>query len=244
MKLIIFKQIDYRDNDLIVNAINEHDQKVSFLIKGAKKPTSKSMAYTNLANIYEFVDDPKGKEGIQRFTGGELIRSNHRIMNSLLKIACLNCVLELVDRLYQEEAYYPGFFAKLAQVIEWIDKDEHELLALGLFWAYACELLGIKPQVDGCVICASSKVVALAVDEGGFVCQKHHRSTDILALDIEGLRTFRYLNKASLQDYDKLKALTIDQPCLHGFNRFFQLHAAIKLNSYEFLESIIKSAIN
>lgn len=245
MRLILFKQIDYKDNDLIVNGLDENDQRVSFLIRGAKKAGSKSAAYCVLGNIYDFIFDAEDNRQIHRFKGGDLVKSHHHILDSLLKIAVFNCLLELVEKLCQDdEMVFPGLYMNFSKALQFLDQDDHELLVLGLFMAYACEVLGIKPQVDGCVCCDEDKIVALNVEQGGFVCQKHHQQDDKLYQDVESLRMFRYLNKASLANYESLRPLDVDISCLHCLKQFLKVHGAINLNSYEFLLSITKSAIN
>lgn len=245
MRLILFKQVDYRDNDLIVNGLDENDRRVSFLIRGAKKAGSKSAAYSVLGNIYDFICDDEDYHQMHRFKGGDLVKSNHHIMDSLLKIAVFNCLLELVEKLCQDdEITFHGLYKNFSKALQLLDQDDHELLVLGLFMAYACEMLGIKPQVDGCVCCGENRIVALNIEEGGFVCQKHHHQNDELYHDVEALKTFRYLNKAEFANYESLRSLDLDFLCLHCLRKFLKQHGAINLSSYDFLLSIAKSAIN
>lgn len=245
MRLILFKQVDYRDNDLIVNGINENNQRISFLIKGAKKPNSKSAAYCILGNEYNYICDQEDIIKMHKFKGGELLKSHHHILDSLLKIACFNCLLELTDKLCKEdEIITDGLYKNLAKALDLLEKDAHELLVLALFMAYACEQLGIKPAVDKCVECDSDKIVALSVEKGGFICQNHHESNDQLYKNIELLKQFRYINKASFENYEQLCYLDVSLLVINCFNNFLNIHGAINLNSYEFLTTIVKSAIN
>ena len=239
MKLILFKQIDYRDNDLIVNGINEDDQRVSFLIKGAKKSNSKSIAYCTLGNEYNYICDDEDITRMHRFKGGELVKSHHHILDSLLKIACFNCLLELSDKLCKEdEIITDGLYINLNKALDLLEKESHELLVLALFMAFACDKLGIKPMVDKCVECDNSKIVGLSIDKGGFVCQNHHESNDKLYKNIEVLKQFRYINKASFNNFEQLCNLVIDFSIINCFNSFLNIHGAITLNSYEFLTTI------
>ena len=139
-----------------------------------------------------------------------------------------------------EEVSYEHLYTLLSFCLDKLNNDDHEFVTLALFMCLIYKELGIEPAVDGCVVCDSKYINALDIKNGGFVCSDHHQGMLYYHNDINSLRKFRYLNKAMLNDHDKLaKIIEVDIKDIEILVNFLQLHSGIKLNSFEFLESII-----
>lgn len=239
IEAIVFKQIEYRENDFIISLLTSDNKRFSLCLKGAKKPNNKSYVYGIIGNTYEYSikDD---NSSFVNFIAGSIVTSRNKITNSLVKIAIMNMMMEIIDKLTMEEVSYEHLYTLLSFCLDKLNNDDHEFITLALFICLIYKELGIEPAVDGCVVCDNKHINALDIKNGGFVCSDHHQGMLYYHNDINSLRKFRYLNKAMLNDHDKLaKIIEVDIKDIEILVNFLQLHSGIKLNSFEFLESII-----
>lgn len=238
IEAIVYKQSDYRDNDLIVHCITKDNSLVSLILTGAKKPNSKTINYGMLGNTYDYEIAYHDHKSIYRYRSGSLVKARNHLLCDLKTIALCNCILELVDKTINNN-HDIDIYDDLKRALDLLNNKEDGYLILALFITKVLGVLGINPYVDGCVICQDTKVVGLSVEDGGFVCKNHLKYEHLFKKDRQKLQKFRYLQKASFVNFDILKELIIvDKEDIDILLRFLNLHGQIKINSYHFLENI------
>lgn len=238
IEAIVYKQSDYRDNDLIIHCLSSDDKKFSLILTGAKKPNSKTINYGILGNTYDYELDFQDSKSIYRYRSGSLIKARYNLLKDLKTIAYANCILELVDKVLANNDEFL-LYEDTKTALNLLNNQEDGNLVLALFISKVLMMLGISPFVDGCVICQDTNVMGLSVYDGGFVCQRHLKHDHVFIKDRQRLQKFRYLQKASYANYQVLKELiVVDSRDVDVLVSFLHRHGLINLNSYKFLQDI------
>lgn len=172
MKIIVLSKTDYRENDVIINAISEEEE-ISFLVRGARNPTSpfKWLNTTLTEADVEFVSPNKYKHPVLK--RASLLSSPLSRELSLDKIISISLVGEAVIKMLDENERYCCYqdlisFSKTLQT----EESDSYLLVL-TFLAKAMKIAGFLPEINGCVHCGrKDQIVAFSFSDGGMVCEK------------------------------------------------------------------------
>lgn len=232
---VILKQQDYRENDALLTVYTYELGKLSFVAKGIRKMSSKNafacMPFTECEIIY----DHKDGSLIQTLHQASILSSHRKIREDFKKNCYASIVCEIIDKIAEEGERDEIMEESLKKTLDLLDRESHDNLICGLFIAQMLKVIGIEPQVDECVLCGHSKVVGIALQEGGFVCERCASQTESLKMPVSTLRQFRLLNKASMGHADVLmryEPFTEDLVSL--MVNFLCYHSGIRLNSWEF----------
>ncbi len=216
---------DYQENDALVNVLSKDYGPLTLIVKGMRKPTSKNRLFP--LNVYEFFIDYKN--GKDLYTGRQfrLVKSYFN-EEKLTTLSYKNIFLEacLKSRHLENNLYDEVIFVL----------EHPDFCAGSLFFAALSQSFGIKPYVDGCVICNQQKVVGLSRQKGGFVCLNHAQSKD--REEPKYLRKFRLINKGRYTDYDILKTYDYDDYDFRMIVDFFTFNSGMELKSYEFYKTL------
>ena len=211
---------DYRENDIMANVLTDDYGFLTIIMKGAKKITSNNRLFP--LNLYELIIDYKDHKTLYQARQIKILKSFYD--EDFVKMAFKNIIIDvclksqhLENNLYNE-------------VIFCLSKDN--FLAYSIFLSHLCRHFGIKPYVDGCVICDDTKVIALDNRSGGFVCAKHCQTK--IGHEVKRLRKFRIINKADYQNYDCLKVDDYDFDDFKLVLEFFLENSGLQLKSYNF----------
>ncbi len=220
VKGLVLSQMDYRENDNLIQIITKEYGHMSLITRGSKKINSLNKIFP--MTIYEFIIDYNSNKDIFLSHGKTLIKTYYN--DDLKKLSFKNIFLEATLKVKTLDV---NIYDDLLFCLE------HANYTSGcLFFKYLAYYQGISPYVDGCVICDKSKIIRLDNEKGGFVCAEHSllKEND----NIERLRKFRILNKAGYKQYDKLLAYEYDFSDFKMMIDFFIINSGIHLNSYDF----------
>lgn len=232
---IVLKQMDYRDNDLIISVLFKDLGKYSLIARGVKKPNSKnSFAISPYINS-EFIFDFKENKNIFNIKNASLVKIRKNISKDILKMAYSALLCQIVDIVSIEDE---DAFELLDFSLDRINDDNHDILICCLFVAQYLKKLGLAPYVDGCVVDDNASIKGISISEGGFICTNHN--IELYDIDIEGLKKFRIINKANLDNYEILKGIdTYNYKDLYLLMDFLEFHTQINFKSYNFLKTFI-----
>ena len=233
-KGIILNNSDYRDNDMLCHILFREYGLLTFVVKGAKKITSKN-AFCCIKGTYsEITFDYKENHKMFSIHRADYIESYY-YDDDLLKLTMLNLILEIG----QSVAKDPDVVAELYDLIinTLVATKTYDMLhVLSLYVAKIMKLIGVEPYVDGCVICNEPKVVAISKEKGGFLCLNH--AMNLPKNDVATLKKFRLINKMDFKHLDLLKDLDFnEQDCLILLD-FLTYNSVVSTKSYRFLKSL------
>ncbi|MDI9540474.1 MAG: DNA repair protein RecO [Bacillota bacterium] len=205
IKGIVINSIEYKENDAIITILTNEFGKVALYVKGYKKITSKNVYATQLFDYSNFLFDYKPDKSIQILKSANLIKQFSDIKTDYEKISIASVICEIANAV--EEDIYKLVFETLKK----LDDSDQIYLVLNVFLVTMLNILGIAPFVDGCVNCGrTNDIESISTIEGGFLCCYCNREFNEETFDVEILRNFRIINKASFDVFDKLIPLKLN----------------------------------
>ncbi|MGN1398806.1 MAG: DNA repair protein RecO [Erysipelotrichaceae bacterium] len=231
---IVVNQIDYKENDQIITVVSKDYGKLSLYVKGFKKINSKNSSACQLLDYSSFLLDYYPHKNIQILKSASLIEQYQSIKQDYQKIAISSLMCEI-----SSQTDNANDFAVLKQSLDLLTATEQPYLVLNLFLAQHLRQLGIAPYVDGCVICnRNNRIETISINDGGFLCSDCN-DNQIEKISLDFLKKFRYINKATLDKYDKLLQLDLDDFKLTDMLVDIMVnYSGISLKSYRLLTNI------
>ena len=227
---IVLSISEYRENDLLLNCLCKEAGFISIVARSARKMTSHSHFYEG--NIYEFIIDLKDDKTIYTAHGNKLLNSYYDL-NNLKLMSFKNIIFEIT--LKSKEFYETDMFDNLYVFLNSLNENNMYLLG-SLYVSYMSYIHGIKPSVDGCVICGNKKIYSVSNAKGGFICRDHLNGEKIMESEV--LKKFRLINKANFNNYDLIKDVEYRKEDFKLNMDFFIFNSEIKLRTYEFYNSM------
>lgn len=218
MKIIVISKTDYKEKDVIINAISE-DGPISFKVRSGQVPNTAFYWVNNplcIAEV-EYVENVRYIHQILK--SASLLYSPLNKDNSYSRLLSINLVMEVMNKMVQEDERHLLF--KDIENYLYATKDMSNFyLAELLFLAKAIKVAGSEPEVNCCVLCGGlEKMVAFSFSEGGFICKKCLEPDMILDLNKDQMLLVRSLFKA-----DSFEKLPVDKIPLENikviFNKF------------------------
>ncbi len=239
---LVIKQLEYKENDLILTILSKTDGLISVLAKGVKKMNSKNSygcaLYTNGIYQIEFNEH----KSLHLLLTANCVDSNRYIKENLEKTLILAVCTELLESTIKSDLGQNNKGIELyIELIAKLRYSNHDLLSLVLYIANMLQVLGVSPVVDECIMCSSKKISTVSVIEGGFVCQNCANHLSHSQYDIDFLRVFRKINKATFEHYDHFSSedkISIQHVELEL--DFLYEYTGIKIKNFELLLSLFK----
>ena len=170
---IIIKTKDYGETHKIITIFSKKIGKFSAIARGAKKPKSRMAAVTQ-PFIYGqfFVYLNKGLSNVQQ---GEIIESFRPIREDIIKTAYIAYLMELTDKLLDEQTPYLEIYTQLMKTMEWISENEDVDIPIMMYEMKLYRAGGFAPTVHICTNCGGKNApYTFSMIEGGLLCSKCH----------------------------------------------------------------------
>ena len=233
---VVLKQSDYKENDMILHVYTKDYGKISFIAKGVRKLTSKNARAVSPMMVSEF--SLNLKKGLSSLIKATPIHYLRHIKESIESEIVGNYILEYFYRYVEENDPDEDVYKQLIKCLEALDHGYSPFLVYCLFQVFILEHNGISIDVDGCVLCGSSRVVSVSISEGGFVCEQHNQSNIIYPKEL--LKGFRHLHKLTI---DNIDSLHIEESYLKEIMKIHETYiyeyCGIVLKSSTFIKQIV-----
>ncbi len=231
----IIKTTDSGENDEIIHFYTADYGQLSFYAKGIKKISSKNAYACQLFDYSEFLFDYNDNRDMQLLKSATLKKEYMGIKSDYERLALGSVVLEIISSLNDE-----GFFDLLQTTLELLDREEEIYTVFSIFVVEVLNELGISPEVDSCVCCGdTTSIETISISDGGFLCHDCNRSTNLRPVTIEGLRSFRVINKASFAVFNKATGLGLNSYDLASkLIEFLIMHSGINLRSWRSVQGL------
>lgn len=208
-EVLILNQIDYKDNDAIINAISKEGEYYSFYARGIKKPTSKnasSLQVFLLSSITYFESQKEIKlikSALPKVSYYDNFKSYEEILIAHIVIEVVNDISKL--RIEADEKLFNLAIASLNNI-----NDIQLKLFLSSFLAQIMKLLGLSLVCDHCAVCKNQKINYISLIHGGFICHDCLKTNEKANYSLEVLKLFRLVNKAEYKDLIGLDFSAVD----------------------------------
>lgn len=141
------------------------------MARGAKKPTSRLASISQpFTYAYFLVQQGRGMGTLQQ---GEIIDSMRSIREDIFTTAYASFIMELTDKLIEDELPKPHLFALLQQALNAISEEyDPEAISLFVEWKLL-PTAGIYPVLHQCAHCgATDGEFAFSFAQIGFLCHR------------------------------------------------------------------------
>lgn len=233
----ILKQMDYQDSSSILTVLTKEYGKLSIVARGVKKMTSKNASKTLPFTLVEFLIDYKENHTMFTMQQATCIQMYKHMHMDLQKSTVASIMAEIVDDFVVEES--ASYYRMLFEAYEALEQDTHIETVLALFLVEEMKEFGIEADVDECVHCGKKQVVSISSEQGGFLCKDCATLFHSKIYELEDLKRFRLLCKASLKQYNTLIQYTkATMQDIHIFMQMITLHTGLRIRAYALYEKL------
>jgi len=166
---IVLRSRDYGETHKIITMYTKQYGKMTALCRGANKPKSRLSAVSQPFIYGDFQTYiTKGLSTVQQ---ASMLQSFRKIREDIEKTAYASYIVELLDKLTENNERDPFLFNELLLTLTWINEEEAYFIPVIMFELKMFEKGGFKPTLNRCMQCGSNSTpFAFSVQEGGVLC--------------------------------------------------------------------------
>lgn len=232
---IVVSEFTYEESSKIIKIFTKEGI-VSIIAKGAKKLKSPFFSSTSKLTygIYNIIYK---ENGLSRLVDADILDDFRNIKKDIVKLSYATFITELSMEVYKHEDnknIYELYLASINKINKGFDPlGISDILSLKLL-----DNLGIRPVIDKCVSCGSTKdIVTVSSYLGGFVCKKCLKNEPLV-----DTRTISFIRGLYYIDIAKISKLDIPDKVKKEIdifiNDYYERYSGIYLKSKSMLESI------
>lgn len=233
---IILKKTPYKENDMILHVYTRDYGKIGILARGVRKLTSKNARATQ--EMMQSEMSISLRKGLSSLIKASPIHYLRHIKENIDSEIIGNYILEYYYRYIEENQPSELEYEVLIDALKALDQGYHPLLVYLLFNVFILNNNGVSIDVEGCVVCGSSKVVSISLEDGGFLCQDHVYNHRIYSVDV--LKAFRHIHKVPLKNIDSLHIEeSIIKQLIPIMDYYIEEYTGILLKTKTFIQQIV-----
>lgn len=222
----------YKDNDAILNLINENGED-SIIIRGAYSKNSKYLKYAKTFYVGEF-ETYRGNYAHKKLKDVEVIEDFNLLFIDFDKIIYLQFFQEFFSKIYSEEDS-KIFFKLIILCLQKIKETQKYEKYTFLFLGYAIKIAGYGINVDS-FNSRVSKVNSLSITDGKLVSSDKEDSTTIKLNQDEIISIVNVFTQKFLITEKNLNDKTIDyMKLIKALSLFYEFYSDNKIISLSLL---------
>ncbi|MBO6145608.1 MAG: DNA repair protein RecO [Bacilli bacterium] len=235
VKGIIISESNYSETSKLLNIFTKEYGLISAIAKGAKRLKSPLRSVTSKLTYAEFqLNYKEGK--LSNLLVADVINPFNEIKKDLLKISYASFLLELTSQVAKQTNEKDLFDILEASLIK-IEEGYDPMIITNILELKYLDYLGIKPELNSCAVCGSTKVLTVSTNKGGFVCTNCHRNEKIV--DKKTIKVLRMLYYVDISKISKIELNENTKEEIDTFiNEYYDKYTGLYLKSKKFLKSI------
>ena len=235
VKGIIISESNYSETSKLLNIFTKEYGLISAIAKGAKRLKSPLRSVTSKLTYAEFqLNYKEGK--LSNLLVADVINPFNEIKKDLLKISYASFLLELTSQVAKQTNEKDLFDILEASLIK-IEEGYDPMIITNILELKYLDYLGIKPELNSCAVCGSTKVLTVSTNKGGFVCTNCHRNEKIV--DKKTIKVLRMLYYVDISKISKIELNDNTKEEIDTFiNEYYDRYTGLYLKRKKFLKSI------
>lgn len=236
---IIIRTNDYGETNKIVTLYTREWGKIGVMARGAKKPSSRLAAITQIFTYGQFLVQKTSGLGVLQ--QGGTISTFRSIREDIFLTAYASYVIELTDKCTEEKRSNPFLFEMLFQTLNYLNEGYDPDILLYIYELKMLPLLGLYPRLNECTICKSTEgEFAFSIREGGLLC---HRCYDKEPYHIKvSQATIRLLRLFYFFDLSRLGTIAVKDATKKEIklviDAYYEEYSGLFLKSKRFLDQL------
>ncbi len=235
---IVLTETNYSESSKILNVITKDYGLIGILSKGCRNMKSKLRGVSRKL-VYGTFHIYYKESSLSTLIGVDVINSFSNILMDLERVSYTSFILDLVNQVIKENDD-PNIFDLLKDTLLKIDEGFSPIVLTNILELKLLEYLGVKPSIDYCSVCGSSKnIVTISSLKGGYVCGNCYENDGIVSdKTIKMLRLFYYV------DIKNITKLEVSSSIIKEINMFlddyYDRYTGIYLKSKHFIKELNK----
>lgn len=235
---IIISDRDYGESSKILNVLTREYGIIGIHAKGCKKLKSGLASKTGKLS-YGYFHVYYKKDKLSTLITIDIINELRTIKTDITALSYVVYLTKLTEQIVKQEfseLIYDIYINAVLKINEKIDY----LGITNIVELQYLDILGIKPILDTCCICeASTDIITLSADDGGYICSKCRTNQKIVTPNtIKFIRMFYYL------DIKKVSKFEINEISKNEINEFitiyYEKYSGLYLKSRNFMSKLTK----
>ncbi|MFS1513515.1 DNA repair protein RecO [Chengkuizengella sp. SCS-71B] len=243
---IVIRAIDYGEGNKIIVIFTKETGKASIMARGAKKLKSRLSSVTQLFTYAEFTYYKKGKMGT--LNDGEAIKSFHDLNLDIYKSTYAAYLVELIDRMIDEQEASSFIFEQLLASLEFIEEGKDPLVITHIFEMKILKLAGYYPILTECISCGRelNDSSFFSISLGGTLCQIcKSKEQYVKKINVRSLKLLRLFQEIDIRRLGKINISDSIKKEVNMLMRdFMDTHVNINWKSRYVMDQISKSNLN
>lgn len=235
VKGIIISENNYSETSKLLNIFTKEYGIIGVIAKGAKRLKSPLRSVTSKLTYAEFqINYKEGK--LSNLICADVINPFTQIKKDLLKISYASFLLELTSQV-MKQTNEKEIFNLLESTLLKIEEGFDPVIITNILELKYLDYLGIKPELNSCAVCGSTKILTVSTNKGGFVCNNCHTNERIV--DKKTIQVLRMLYYVDISKISKISLNNNTKEEIDNFiNEYYDKYTGLYLKSKKFLKSI------
>ena len=241
VKGIIISEKPYSETSKLINVFTKEYGIVGLIAKGAKRLKSPLRSVTEkLTYGYFQFNYKEGK--LSNLICVDVINPFNEIKKDLHKICYSSYLLELTSQVVKQ-SNEKEIFTLLEESLLKIEESFDPMIITNILELKYLDYLGIKPELNSCAVCGSTKILTVSTSKGGFICNNCHTNEKIV--DKKTIQVLRMLYFVDIAKISKISLSDETKTNIDNFiNEYYDKYSGLYLKSKKFLKSIKNVYIN
>ena len=231
---IVVSETDYGETSKILNILTKKYGIIGVISKGCKRMKSDLRSVSSKLTYGKFNIFYKENK-LSNLISVDVIDNLKNIKMDIEKIGYAYFLIELTSQVAKQhfgDLIYDYLISALIKINEKFDP----LVITNIIELKYLDLLGVMPQIDGCVVCNNKNSIAtISSYKGGYLCNKCRNNEKIVdSKTIKLIRMFYYV------DINKISKIEIDNKNKYEINKFldeyYDRYTGLYLKSKSFIK--------
>lgn len=235
---IILGETNYSESSKILRILTKDYGLISLISKGCRSVKSKLRGISSKL-VYASFQFHYKENGISTLAEADVINTFRNILSDIDRISYASYLLDLTEQVYKQSKELEIYTTLISVLLKINEGYDYEALT-SIYELQLLNFLGIRPNIDGCSICGSSKnIITISTDSGGYICQNCYRGGKIYTnKTVQLIRMFISIDIKQISRLD-IKAETKKE--LNEFiTDYYEEYSGLYLKSRAFLKNLAK----
>ena len=233
---IVLSEVNYSESSKILNVLTREYGLIGIMSKGCRNVKSKLRGVSRKL-IYGTFNIYYKESGVSTLIIINLINSFSKTMMDLSKISYSSFILDLVLQVVRQNND-TKIFELLRDSLIKIEEGITPLVITNIIELKLLEYLGVKPNLDSCSLCGSTKnIVSLSGTDHGFVCGSCYTNQRLTNID-----TIKMIRLYDFVDISSINKLNVDKKVMDDINTFideyYEKYTGLYIKSKDFIKQI------
>lgn len=233
---IVLSEVNYSESSKILNVLTREYGLIGIMSKGCRNVKSKLRGVSRKL-IYGTFNIYYKESGVSTLISVDLINSFSKTMMDLSKISYSSFILDLVLQVVRQNND-TKIFELLRDSLIKIEEGITPLVITNIIELKLLEYLGVKPNLDSCSLCGSTKnIVSLSGTDHGFVCGSCYTNQRLTNID-----TIKMIRIYDFVDISSINKLNVDKKVMDDINTFideyYEKYTGLYIKSKDFIKQI------